>query len=261
MSSRLRVYRSEALVLRRHDFGEADRLLTVYTPDHGKLRLIAKGARRPASRKAGHLEPLTRVRLQIARGRNLDIITQAEAIEAYAALRQDLDLFSRAAYVIELVDRFAVEEPNRQLYRLLVNTLERLASAEPPAIALRFFELQLLEFAGYRPELFNCLNCSAEVKPEDQYFSAERGGAICANCGVVDRHTQRMHLPALKVLRHYQRNTYQVAAATCVRPEVHHEIEELMEDYLSYLLERKLFTPGFMRRVRSMRGRDGEQDN
>jgi recombinational DNA repair protein (RecF pathway) len=90
MSGRERNYRAEAVVLRRRDLGEADRLLTVYSREHGKLQQVAKGARRPSSRKAGHLELFTRVQIQAARGRELDVITQAEALDLFSELRSDL---------------------------------------------------------------------------------------------------------------------------------------------------------------------------
>ena len=109
VANRARLYRTESIVLRRQDLGEADRIVTVFTPAQGKLRAIAKGVRRPGSKKAGHVEPFTRNSLLVAKGRELDIITQAETLDAYPSLRQDLDRLGQAAYVIELVDRFAVE--------------------------------------------------------------------------------------------------------------------------------------------------------
>ena len=100
----------EALVLRHSDWGEADRMLVIFSPFQGKTRVVAKGARRLRSRKAGHLEPFTRVSLLLARGRDLWIVTQAETIEAYLPLRENLVLTSQAAYVIELLDRFTYDE-------------------------------------------------------------------------------------------------------------------------------------------------------
>src|SRR5512135_827009 len=128
MPNRERSVRVEAVVLRHSDWGEADRLLWLYTRELGKVRAVAKGVRKPRSRKAGHLEPFTRVSLQLARGRDLLIITQAEMSEAFSSLRDDLLLATYAAYVVELLDRFTYEEgENRELFRLLSDTLSRLA--------------------------------------------------------------------------------------------------------------------------------------
>ncbi len=241
------------MVLRRQDLGEADRLLTIYTPDRGKLRVIAKGVRKPRSRKAGHLEPLTRARLMLARGRELDIITQAEAVELYPSLRDDLIRLGQASYVVELLDRFTVEEgENPRLYDLLLNTLDRLAEGDEAPVAMRHFELRLLDLVGYRPELFKCLGCGAEIRPQGQFFSVALGGVLCPDCGRKEKDTYPISLAALKVLRYYQRNSYSVAAAAKIRPAVHSELNALMENYLTYLLERRLNSPAFLRRVREL---------
>jgi len=251
--SRERIYRSEAVILRRQDLGEADRLLTIFTPDHGKLRVVAKGVRRLRSRKAGHLEPLTRARLMLARGRNLDVITQAEAVELFTSLRGDLERLGQAFYVVELLDRFTVEEGETQrLYDLLLKTLGRLAAEDEGSVVVRFFELRLLELVGYRPELFRCLGCGKELKPQDQFFSVDMGGILCPNCGAGRKHAHPISLAALKVLRYYQRNAYAVAATAKIRSKVHAELDRLLESYLTYLLEKRLHTPDFLRRVNEL---------
>ncbi len=254
MLSRERVYRTEAVVLRRQDLGEADRLLTAYSLDRGKLRLIAKGVRRPRSRKAGHLEPFTRVKLLLARGRELDIITQAEAIDTYPRIREDLILFGQASYTVELLDRFTVErEENRTIYGLLVNTLERLTSEEDPSATILFYELRLLDHVGYRPELFHCVGCGEEIRPEDQYFSAAEGGTLCPLCGPGRGDARSISLTELKVLRHYIRNPVQVATSAQISSNIYERVNQQMEGYISYLLERKLHAPDFIRRVLRMK--------
>lgn len=262
MRSRQRVYSTEALVLRRHDFGEADRLVTLFTPRYGKIRAVAKGVRRPTSRKAGHLEPLTRVKLQLAKGRNLDIITQAEASELYSNLRRDLVSIGHANYIVELLDRFTMErEENTAVYRLAIATLDRLCGGDPPGVVIRYYQLRLLDMAGFRPELFQCLNCRAEVMPEDQYFSIEQGGVLCPHCGGGDKKARSITLAGLKVLRHYQRSSYEVAAQASIRPEVGAEVEAHLEAYLTYLLERQLNSPTFLRQIRDLEIRGDRADS
>ena len=97
-------------MLRHSDWGEADRLLWLYTRQHGKLRALAKGVRKIRSRKAGHLEPFTRVALLLARGRDFYIVTQAETVDPYLSLREDLKRLGYASYVVELLDRFTYDE-------------------------------------------------------------------------------------------------------------------------------------------------------
>jgi DNA repair protein RecO (recombination protein O) len=251
MQDRERLYRTEGVVLRHMNLGEADRLLTVYTREHGKLRQVAKGVRRPQSKKAGHLDLFARVSILAARGRELDVLTQVEALDTYVGLRSDLDLVGRAAYAVELVDQFTVEgESNVELYSLLTTTLERLSSGVDRRSVQRHFEVRLLDLVGYRPELFRCSRCGDEIRPDDQFFSYDSGGVVCPRCGPEEAQKRPLSLAALKVLRHYQRSTFEHAATASIRPSVHAEIDRLMEGFFNYLLERRLNSPGFLRRLR-----------
>jgi DNA repair protein RecO (recombination protein O) len=254
MSGRQRVYRTEAIVMRRMNLGEADRLLTLFSPDYGKLRVVAKGVRRPGSRKAGHLEPFTRAQVMLARGRELDIVTQAESLALYPGIRHDLESLGQAAYMVELLDRFTVEEgESRSLYALLAETLGVLASGESSDSLVRYFELRLLDLVGYRPELFRCLSCGDEIRPQAQYFSAGAGGVLCPDCGKSDGSAQAISLQALKVLRHFQRSPLGAALAPAISRQVHTELEKVMLHYLTYQLERELNAPAFLNRVRDLR--------
>ena len=242
--------RVEAVVLRHSNWGEADRLLVLYTREQGKLRAVAKGARRPRSRKAGHLEPFTCVKLMLARGRDLWIVTQAETVDAYLPLREDLIRTGHAAYVAELIDRFTYEEgENRQLYLLLVDTLHRLTGEEDVFAAVRYFEIHLLDLLGFRPQLFTCVKCGQEIQAEDQYFSALLGGVLCPRCGRINASARPVSMQALKFIRHFQRSTYPEAQRAHPEADVRHEMEALLQYYLTYLLERGLNTPDFLRQV------------
>lgn len=248
---RLRVYRLEAIVLRHNDWGEADRIIGLYTLEMGKLRALAKGVRKPRSRKAGHLEPFTRVNLLLARGRELPLITQADTLDAFLPLREDLSGATYASYVVELLDRFTYEEgENRLLYHLLVETLSRLCHFEDRDLVVRYYEIRLLDQAGFRPQLFHCAHCGAEIQPEDQYFSALLGGALCPRCGPQTEGAQPISLDALRYLRHFQRSTFDEAARARPSPAIHREMEAILQHYMVYLLERGLNTPAFLRRLR-----------
>lgn len=241
------------MILRRQDLGETDRLVTLYTPEKGKLRAVAKGVRRPGSKVAGHLEPFTRSRLLLARGRELDIITQAEAVANYAGLRRDLMRLGQAAYAAELLDRFGVEESDTQAtFLLMTDTLERLENDPLPENALRYFQIRLLDLVGFRPELGRCVGCGEPLRPVDQHFSASEGGVLCPSCGSTRRHVRPLSLAALKVLRHYQRSPYSEARQPSVSPTVASELENTLESYLSHLLERELKAASFMRQVRRL---------
>jgi DNA repair protein RecO (recombination protein O) len=243
--------RVEAVVLRHSDWGEADRLIWLFTKESGKLRAIAKGVRKPRSRKAGHLEPFTHVRLLLAAGRDMPIITQAEAQQVFWALKEDLIRVGYASYVIELLDRFTYEEgENAPLFDLLVNTLSRVDIEEEAAFSVRYYEVRLLDLVGFRPRLFRCVNCSKDIQPEDQFFSPELGGLLCPACGRVLTGTRFISMPAVRLLRHLQRSSYDEAKRLKLIPAVDREVEQLMQAYFTYLLERSLNTPAFLRQVR-----------
>lgn len=246
-----RSQRVEAIVLKHADFGEADRLLTLYSREHGKLRALAKGARKPGSRKGGHLEPFSRANLLLGTGRDLQIVQQADAVETNAALSQDLVALGYASYVAELMDRFSTDhDENRTLYRLLRDTLARLTLGADMQLAVRYYEVQLLDHLGFRPQLQECLHCKKKIEPQDQYFSFEQGGALCPDCGPLDPAAHPISLGALKVLRHLQRSNYEEARRAKPIAHVQLELETLMNLYVTYLLERGLNTPRFLRRVR-----------
>lgn len=248
-----RSFRAASVVLRHSDWGEADRLLVLYTRERGKVRAIVKGARKLTSRKAGHLEPFTYVTLQLAKGRDLLIVTQAETVNAFLTLHEDLVKTGYAAYVVELLDRFTHEEEggNPTLFKLLVETLDRIEKDSDSWLSVRYYEMRLLDFIGFRPQLFECANCGREILAEDQFFSFKAGGAICPRCGQGLPNITRISLETLKYLRHFQRSGYRVASRARPSREVQKEAETLMQGYFTYLLERELNTPGFIKRVKS----------
>ena len=249
--ARERTYRSEAIVLRRTDFGEADRLLTLYSRESGKIKAIAKGARKPQSRKTGHVELFMRTKFFLAKGRDLDIITQAEMIEAYPQLRADLVRATYASYAVELLDRFTVEEDkNVQLYDLLANVLSWLTTAVDVLLVARFYELRLLSLTGFQPRLFQCVSCDEPIQEQDQFFSAELGGLLCPDCRSVDRQARPISAIAVKVLRYLQTRPWEIVQNLHLKRPLLHELENIMHFYLTHILERNLKSVDFLHRLR-----------
>jgi DNA repair protein RecO (recombination protein O) len=246
-----RSFRLEAVVLRHADWGEADRLLTLYSRQRGKVRAIAKGARKIHSRKAGHLEPFTHVTLQLAKGRDLLIVTQADTLNPYLPLGEDLSKASHASYIVELLDRFTYEDEseNYPIFRLLTETLARIAVDPDPWLAIRYYEVRLLDFLGYRPHLFECANCGEQIRPVDQFFSPSAGGVLCPRCGAGLNGVWEISVDALKYFRHFQRSSYAEAQRAQPGPQVRDELETLIQKYLTYLLERDLNSPRFIKQI------------
>lgn len=249
--SRERTFRTEAVVLRRTDFGEADRLLTLYTRELGKTKALAKGARKPQSRKTGHVELFMRSNFLVAKGRDLDIITQAEIVEPYAALRADLVLSTYASYVVELLDRFTVEaDRHTGIYELLSNTLARLAGTADLRLVARYYELHLLTYAGFRPRLFQCVSCAEPIVEQDQFFSLEMGGLLCPDCRQSDAAAVPVSAAAVKVLRYLQTRSWDAVQQLQLRPELWQELEQVMLAYIIHTLERDLKSVDFLYRLR-----------
>jgi DNA repair protein RecO (recombination protein O) len=177
-------------------------------------------------------------------------VTQAEALETYVALRTDLLRVTYAYYMVELVDAFSEEgEENQALYDLLAGGLQALATGAEPRLLARFFDLRLLTYVGYRPELQRCVACGAEHEPEAAFFSLSDGGVRCRRCGEAAAGVVEISLGAFKVLRFLQAQEYPAVAALQLRPETLHEVEAVLRRYLTYVLERALKSTTFLDRL------------
>jgi DNA repair protein RecO (recombination protein O) len=263
VSHRERAYRTTGIVLRRTDFGEADRLLTVLTPGRGKLRMIAKGARKPSSRKSGHVELFSHTQFQVAVGRELDIVTQAETIEPYRPLREALLPTTYAYYVAELADAFTAErDASRPIFDLVCDALgwineaaaEGALAGRDPAAALsqaaRYYELHLLGLAGYQPQLFVCVNCKKTLEERVNYLSPADGGVLCNECGYDRVGTAELSINAQKVLRFLQTHDWAHCRLLRLSPATRRTLERRLGDYITYYLERRLKSVDFLYRLR-----------
>jgi len=251
-----RLRRTEAVVLREMNYGEADRILTLLTPG-GKVRAIAYGIRRSTSRKVGHLGLFCRAQVMLARGRGLDTVTQAEGLEEHEGIRNDLLRFGYACYVGELADRFAQEqEESSALFELVVRTLRQLGESQRLRIWVRYFEVRLLSLSGYQPELFACVNCRATIRPEINFFSLDQGGLLCNRCGQVQQFGQdqprarAIAINAQKVLRYLQTHGRDEVSRLRIGEATHRELESLLHSYLEHTLESELRSVGFLHRLR-----------
>lgn len=238
-------------MLKRNDLGEADKILTIYTSHYGKLRAVAKGVRRPSSRLGGHVDEFAYADMLLAKGRDLDIVTQSQTLDTFKRMRDELWRGSYAYYVAELVDSFTEDRiENRPLFDLLVETLQRLSEGDDLWTTVRFFELHLLDLVGYRPELTRCLGCRAEIKPEANFFSALLGGVLCPECGRREISSVTISLNSLKVLRYLQR--LPAPPSDCLRldPSIRRDVEAAMRSYIEHTLERSVKSTAFLDRLR-----------
>lgn len=261
-----RLYRTEGIVIRRRDQGEADRVLVLCTPQ-GKIEVIAKGVRKVRSRKAGHVELFSRSRFVISRvPYSWDIVSQAEIVEPHAVLREDLTRGAYARYVVELLDRFfAQDEGGPALFDLLDHVLTWLCQERDLDLVTRFYEQHLLGLAGFRPELFRCVGehrAPASLQPErykDRPYGLdpERGGALCPECYDNCRTfpaIMSLSPAALWFLQECQRGPYTRLRGQHFAPALHAEAERVMHHYITYHLERGVRSGAFLRQLRQDRG-------
>lgn len=249
-----RVYQTPAIVLRQRKLGEADKIVTLYSANFGKLDAVAKGVRKATSRLSGHVEPLNHGSFLLAHGRSLDIVTQAQTVESFQTVREDLDRLSRALYAAELVDRFTEERSeNFALYRALLDTLRRLAERDDLDGVLRFFEMTLLDMLGYRPELGSCIACGRALEPVANAWAAAAGGVVCPDCRPGELGVRPLSVNALKLLRLMQGESFADMARVRIAPELAEELEGHLRDSIHHALDRDVRSARFVETVRRRR--------
>ena len=232
------LYRDEAIVLRTHKLGEADRIITLLTRHHGRVRAVAKGVRRTTSKFGSRLEPFTYVDLQLAEGRNLDIVTQAETRSAFSAeLGYDYERYTAGTVMLETAERLVTEEkePSLQQFLLLVGGLRAMTEGEKRASqVLDSYLLRALSVAGYAPSFSHCARCGDEGP--HKAFSPSAGGALCADCRVPG--SASPSTATLDLLGALLAGEWTVVAAA--EPRSLREASGLVSAYLHWHLERGL---------------------
>jgi DNA repair protein RecO (recombination protein O) len=230
------LYRDTGVVLRTYKLRESDRIVVFHTAENGKVRAVAKGVRKTKSKFGARLEPMSHVSLLLYRGRELDIVSQAEAVEPLSPMLSSLDRASQGLAAIEAVDQLSLErEPNPQLYRMLVGVLRTIASTPSPLNVAAFY-WKLLANEGLRPELDQCVRCG-ESGPGAQFvaFDLNEGGVLCRSC----RSGQAISPGALVILREILGGQLVQALAREESP-ITHEVSSMATRALEFHIERRL---------------------
>ena len=227
------LHRDEAVVLRTYKLGEADRIVVLLTRGRGKVRAVAKGVRKTKSKFGARLEPTSHVALQLYEGRELDIVTQAESIDQFRAVRGDLDRIARASTMLETADQLAQEgEVNPRLYQMLVGALRTLEGSSSPLVVPAFL-LKVLALEGYRPEVEACVQCGDEGPLVA--FDDESGGLLCRSC----RRGTAVSPEAVALLQAILGGRLNEALAAPPSP-AGHEVDHLATRAVEHHLERRL---------------------
>jgi DNA repair protein RecO (recombination protein O) len=233
------LYRDQGVVIRTVKLGETDRIVTLFTRANGRIRAVAKGVRKPGSRFGARLEPASHVALQCYRGRELDVITQVETIDANRALREHYGSLTHAVSMLEAVDQVSPErEPNPAIYRMLTNALQTLAREPSPLVSAAFF-WKLLSLEGFQPVLDTCVRCGdAPDAAVFATFDLEDGGVVCTGCAGFGG--RRVRPEALAVVACVVGGRLRGALDAPPGDEVMREVERLAVAALEHHSERRL---------------------
>lgn len=237
----------EAIVLRTIDYGESHKILTLLTATFGKIAVMARGAKRPASQLGSISQPFTYGSyLLIIGDRGMGTVSQAESIDSFRKIREDLFKTAYASYMMELVERFTEErEPSAGLFLLALTLLSYLADGKDPDILLRLAEIKMLDYAGIRPELFHCASCGRKVESAVR-FSIIHGGPLCGDCQQSDERAIWIKPATLRLLQTFQAMDVRRLGEINVGEDVRRQMKTIMRQYYDEYSGAQLRTRAFL---------------
>jgi DNA repair protein RecO (recombination protein O) len=245
-----RLYRTEGVILKRIDVGEADRIVTILTPQ-GKLTATARGVRKTASKLSGHLELLSHCQLQLAQGKQRDVLTQSIVVARFDALQQQLVRMAAGYYVAEITDALTIDEDAAaHIFTLCLETLHALTTVTQVEMVLHWYTMQLCDAVGYRPQLVDCVVCGNVLDQRAHRWSAVQGGMLCPDCHRSDIQAVSLSLAVFKLLRIVQREGLAAVQGVHVAPEVHSQVFQVMRRWVMRQSERPLRSASFLDDVR-----------
>ena len=243
-------FKCHGLIIKKNNIGESDRILTIFTDKFGKVRAKAKGVRKTLSRLAGHLDLFCLTNLVLAEGKTLDVIIEAQTIECFPILGQDLKKTAAVFYLAELVDKTIGEhEPNLKIFHLLLKVLQKIL-LKNDEIYLRYFEINLLKYLGFRPHFGRCMHCQEKLKPTRNFFSPKEGGVLDIDCRQEDPTAIEISVSAIKLLRLMLQEDLDKFSKIKASMEVKKEMKRILSLFLNYTLEKKLSSAGFLEKIK-----------
>lgn len=235
-------YKTKGIIIKRVNYKEADKILTIFTPNMGKISALARGVRKTTSKLGGHLELFGSVNLILAEGKAFDIVTSVEKNYYFKNLCFDLNKTSHAYYVCELVDKFTHEDfKDTRLYNLLFLTLEAINYEDSINknldLILSSFKIKLLNILGFLPDLKKCVKCGK--KDRENYFSSFLGGLICKDCFNADRESLKISFDCLKVLNFLEENSFENIKRLKIDKKLSLEVKKVLDMFIRFILDRE----------------------
>jgi len=248
------VYKTEGIVLHQFELGEADRILTLYTRDRGKVRAVAKGVRRTRSGLAGSTQLFTYVDLVLYQGKDLDSISQVQLKESFNKLREDLFRMAYSSYVLDLVRELTVEgDANEGMFVLLLQTLRLMAEVDDLEMILRIFEIRAMTLMGYQPVLDRCLHCNEVILSGKVLFHPGSGGLLCGECSnALPGKTVLITRGTVEIMKRFLDLNYRQLLKLKLTDYARKELELVMEPFIQYHVDRNLKSLDFLKSVRTL---------
>ncbi|NCG34965.1 MAG: DNA repair protein RecO [Dehalococcoidales bacterium] len=238
------------MVLKVYDFGEADRIFTLLSPLNGIIRVVAKGIRKPKSRMGGHIDVMSKVNAYISLGENLSNLSQVEIIDNYSLLKKDLSVISIGFYLLELCEKFSVEnDPNNDIYEHLSLTLDLLLSSSNKNILIRWFEINLLIISGFLPELYTCLISGEKLSEGDHLFSSINGGLVDKKFATSTDNYILMDKNSIKSLRFLSNNSWSDVEKIKIPNNSLEKLRIVMRKYIQAITNSQINSEKFLSKV------------
>lgn len=243
--------KSEGIVIRTMDYGETNKIVTLFTRDSGKIALFARGAKKTRSRLSSVTQLFTYGQFFFFLGKGMGTLRQGESIETFRGLQSDLFRTAYASYIAELLDKLSEDRsPNPFLFELLFQTLHYMDEELDPEVLTFIFETKMLDVAGIRPKLDGCMNCKRTQGPF--VFSVREGGLLCGQCKTIDPHFYRLSETALKLLRLFLHIHLKRLGKVSLKPETKREIKTVLSAYYEEYSGLKLKSKRFLDQLEKM---------
>ena len=265
-------HKTKGIIIKRMNYGEADRILTVLTSNMGKVKAIAKGSRKILAKLGGHLEPFCLVDFIFHEGKSFYIVTSASVIKHFEKIHTDIDKTSKAFYIGELLDKFLEEKQNHpEVFQLFIKCLEELEKLESyprpdrgstnrsvdsrlrgkdtlgSDLLIPVFSAKILEAVGFKPVTQNCLHCQDKLLLEQNFWDDIEGGVICQKCHNKFGHGREIENDVIKVLRLVFSPEFKVGSKININDKYKNQTGAVLESYIEGVLERELKSKKFMK--------------
>jgi len=244
------LYKTEGIVLKSVEYQDADKIVTLYTKNYGKIQAIAKGVRKTKSKFGSSLEVLTDAIFLVYKGRNIDVISQSEILESFFSTSKEILKFALAINCAEVVNKLSEErEANQNLFFLLKEILHYLKEAKEPKLLALSFKWQVLRLIGYKPSLYRCCRCNKKIETQKEiFFRVDEGGIACNQCTMSDKSKYiRVSKYIITLIRKILTTSLSIISKAVIPDNRIKELEEITNMYLAYYSDKIFRTDEFLK--------------